>query len=115
MKKRSPCPIATALDIVGDKWTLLIIRDLMLGKRRFSEFADSMEAIPTNLLSERLQRLLTEGLVERRQYSAHLKRYEYFLTEKGEELLPALRELANWSHKHLRDTVHPPHPFANDN
>ena len=115
MKKRSPCPISTALDIVGDKWTLLIVRDLMLGKRRFSEFAESMEAIPTNLLSERLQRLLTEGLVERRQYSAHLKRYEYSLTDKGEELLPTLTELADWSHKHLKDTVHPPHPFTKDN
>ncbi len=111
MKKRSPCPIASALDIVGDKWTLLIIRDLMLGKRRFSEFADSMEGIPSNILSERLQRLCTSGLVERRHYSSHVRRYEYMLTKKGEELLPTLQELARWSHRNIKDTMKPPPPF----
>ena len=60
---RSPCPLACALDLLGDRWTLLVIRDLVLGKSRFKEFVASPEGIPTNILSDRLDRLLTHGIV----------------------------------------------------
>lgn len=111
MKRRSQCPISSSLDIVGDKWTLLIVRDLFFGKRRYSEFADSMESIPTNLLAERLKRLCENGLVEKVQYQERPARYEYILTEKGRDLLPLLRDLARWSHIHIEDTLVPPAPF----
>ncbi len=111
MRKRSSCPIASALDIIGDKWTLLIVRDLFFGKRRYSEFANAMESIPTNLLSDRLKRLCENGLAKKVKYMAHPVRYQYELTEKGEDLFRILQELAIWGHKHIKDTLNPPQPF----
>src|SRR5947208_16671511 len=64
ISRRSPCPVACTLDIIGDRWSLLVIRDLFLGRSRFRDFASAPEAIPTNILSERLERLLEHGMIE---------------------------------------------------
>lgn len=100
---RSVCPVANALDVVGDRWTLLVVRDLLLfHKVRFGELAQSLEAIPTNILADRLRRLEDAGIVRRKAYQRHPVRYEYRLTERGADLLPILREMAAWAHRHVR-------------
>lgn len=104
--RRSDCPIASTLDIVGDKWTLLVLRDLLDGKTRFSEFERSPERITTNILSDRLRRLEDHGLIERRQGSG--RRYEYHLAPKGEDLRPTILALASWGNAHVPDTWVPP-------
>ena len=111
---RSPCPIAAALDLLGDGWTLLVIRDLLFyDKHRFADFLDSPEAISTNILAERLKRLEERGLVERRRYQEHPPRDEYYLTAKGYDLLPVLRELIRWGQAHVAGTAkRPPANFA---
>jgi len=88
--------VACSLDVIGDRWTLLVIRDLFAGKHRYGEFASSPEHIPTNILAERLKRLEAAGLVEGRQYSQRPPRLEYHLTERGRELAPVLDALAVW-------------------
>ena len=94
---RSQCPIANTLDIIGDRWTLLIIRDILInGKHRFREFQDIPEAFPTNILSNRLKRLEGWGLIEKRAYQEHPVRYEYHLTEYGEALEPVLKAIESW-------------------
>lgn len=95
------CPVARTLDLIGDRWTLLIIRDLFLGKTRFSQFRESAPAPPPKLLSERLQRLEGHGLVERVMYSQRPPRAEYRLTEKGRTLHPVLREIVTWGLEQL--------------
>src|ERR671916_2191665 len=75
--RRSACPVACALDVVGDRWTLLVIRDLLAGKSRYGDFLASPEKIPTNILADRLKRLEREGLVSRLPYSVRPPRYEY--------------------------------------
>lgn len=94
---RSPCPIATALDVIGDKWTLVVIRDILLGKKRYGEFLDSPEHITTNILAQRLKYLEEQGLVTKTAYSTHPLRYEYALTKKGSALTPVLDALKTWS------------------
>lgn len=96
---RSPCPVACSLDLLGDRWTLLVVRDLILGRTRFKEFAASPEGIPTNILSDRLERLLSQGIVEQTPAADGTKRLAYRLTEKGEALRPILRELRDWGLK----------------
>ena len=99
---RSRCPIAAALDILGDTWTLLVLRDLLFyDKHRFADFLDSPEGISTNILAERLKRLERCGLVERRRYQERPPRDEYFLTQRGHDLLPVLRELIAWGQRHI--------------
>jgi DNA-binding HxlR family transcriptional regulator len=106
---RSPCPIAGALDLVGDRWTLLVVRDLLLyDKRRFAEFLASPEGIASNILADRLQRLERCGLVERRQYADRPRREEYHPTAKGRDLAPILRELIRWGQRHVPGTVKRP-------
>jgi DNA-binding HxlR family transcriptional regulator len=94
------CPIANALDVVGDRWTLLILRDLLLGRRRYREFQDSLPGIPPNLLTERLRLLEMEGVVERRIYSDSPLRAEYAVTAKGHELAAVMASLARWGERH---------------
>ncbi len=94
--RRSPCPVACALDLFGDRWTLLVIRDLMLGRSRFKDFAGSPEGIPTNILSDRLERLLESGLVRQTPAADGGKRMAYELTDKGEALRPTLKSLRDW-------------------
>ena len=99
---RSACSIARALELVGDKWTLLIVRDLMWhDKHTFGALQSSDEHIPTNILTQRLNRLQELGLVRRRAYQQRPVRYEYRLTSKGESLEPLLLELMAWGHKRL--------------
>jgi DNA-binding HxlR family transcriptional regulator len=99
---RSPCPIAGALDIVGDAWSLLVLRDLLFyDKHRFADFLGAPEGISTNILAERLKRLERCGLIEKRRYQKHPPRYEYFVTIRGHDLLPVLREMIAWSQRHV--------------
>jgi len=97
--RRSPCPVACALDLFGDKWTLLVIRDLVLGRNRFKDFVASPEGIPTNILSDRLERLQQGGLVEQVPAVEGGKRMAYALTEKGNSLAPILRSIRDWGLK----------------
>lgn len=100
--RRSDCPIAAALDLVGDKWSLLLIRDIgLLDKHRNKDFQSASEAIPSNILADRLKRMTAYGLLEKRPYQDRPPRYEYHLTRQGRELLPVLRKLALWSEKNL--------------
>ena len=94
--RRSPCPVACALDLLGDRWSLLIIRDLVFGRSRFKEFTASREGIPTNILSERLQRLLAGGVIRQTPLIEGGKRLAYALTEKGHALKPILKAVRNW-------------------
>jgi len=94
--RRSPCPIACALDTLGDKWTLLVIRDLFLGRKRFKDFCASPEKIPTNILSDRLNRLVDRGLVQPMPLEESPGRQGYALTEKGLALESVIRALLQW-------------------
>ncbi len=96
---RSPCPVACALDICGDRWTLLVIRDLMFGRSRFKDFTASPEGIPTNILSDRLARLLRHGLAEQVPAEDGSMRLGYRLTEKGRSLGPVLEAMRDWGLK----------------
>lgn len=105
---RSVCPIACTLDLVGDRWTLLIIRDMLfLGKQRFEEFLDSPEGISTNILTSRLKSLEEMGLVEKQPYSNHPRRMNYQLTERGKSLRPVLKTIAAWGLKQIPNTQIP--------
>ena len=106
--KRSPCPISTTLDILGDKWTLLVIRDLFLGKRLYGEFIESPEGIPTNILADRLKRLEAAGLITKKAYQERPLRHAYSLTRKGADLLPVLTEIMRWANRHIPGTAKPP-------
>ena len=95
------CPIARTLDVIGERWTILILRDLVVaGPRKFQDFERSLGGISPNTLSARLKRLEEAGIVERRFYEQHPPRAEYALTEKGTELRPVLRALLDWGRKH---------------
>lgn len=107
--KRSPCPIANTLDLVGDKWTLLIARDLLFfGKRQYREFALSPEGIPSNILADRLKRMAAAGLIEKSPYQQNPVRYAYTLTPKGADLKPVLLALIEWGNRHIPGTFRPP-------
>ncbi len=102
---RSTCPVAHTLDLVGDRWSLLVIRDLLGGKRRYGDLLASNEHIPTNILAERLKRLERAGLLERVPYSEHPPRFEYRLTAEGRGLGRAVDALATWGLGHFPGTV----------
>ena len=99
--ERSHCPVANTLDLFGDKWSLLIVRDLLLGKIRYGEFAQSIEAIPSNILATRLKRLETAEVITKKIYSAKPVRYQYELTEKGRDLIPVMDAMSEWALKHI--------------
>jgi DNA-binding HxlR family transcriptional regulator len=94
--RRSPCPVACALDLFGDRWTLLIVRDLFLDRHRFRDFTASPEGIPTNILADRLARLLQRGIVTQVPAAEGAKHFAYQLTEKGRALQPVLVALRDW-------------------
>jgi DNA-binding HxlR family transcriptional regulator len=97
------CPIARTLDIIGERWTILILRDLVVdGPRKFQDFERSLGVISPNTLSGRLKRLEDAGIIERRFYEQHPPRAEYKLTKKGEELRPVLRALLDWGRRHTK-------------
>jgi DNA-binding HxlR family transcriptional regulator len=102
------CPIARTLDIIGERWTILILRDLLLeGPRKFQDFQQSLAGISPNTLSARLKRLEESGVVERRFYEQHPPRAQYLLTAKGRALGPVLKALLDWGRSHTP----PPRPF----
>lgn len=106
--RRSVCPVACALDLLGDRWTLLIIRDLVTGKSRYGEFLDSAEGITTNILAERLKRLESAGIITSATYQENPPRYAYTLTRKGEELKSVLGAVAQWGSRHIANVkAHP--------
>lgn len=96
------CSIARALEIVGDRWTLLVIRDVVLGHHRFDDLLGSL-GVASNVLSDRLNRLVAEGILVRVRYSERPERFEYRLTKKGRELGLALIALMQWGDRHLSD------------
>lgn len=96
--------MAATLDVVGDKWTLLIVRDLLAGKSRFGEFAASPEGIATNVLTARLQRLVAAGLVSANASSSRVGSYEYSLTARGRSLVPLLQAMRDWGLEHVPGT-----------
>lgn len=102
--RRSPCAIACTLDLVGDKWSLLVIRDMLHGKRTYGELVDSPEGIPTNILADRLKRLESAGIIARSAYQERPVRYAYALTDKGKALGSVLLELVRWGKKYVPGT-----------
>ncbi|MDH4153195.1 MAG: helix-turn-helix transcriptional regulator [Nitrospira sp.] len=95
--RQRSCPVARTLDVIGERWSILILRDLFLhGPRRFQDFQDSLAGVAPNTLSARLKTLEAQGVIERRLYSDHPPRLEYHLTEKGRDLGPVLRALKKW-------------------
>jgi len=96
------CSIARALEIVGDRWTLLVIRDVVLGNHRFDELLESL-GVSSNVLTDRLTRLVAEGILERVRYSERPERFEYHLTQKGRELGVCLLALMQWGDRYVSD------------
>ncbi len=95
------CPVAKTLELVGDRWTLLVVRDLLGGTRRFQDLQASLPGIAPNILSDRLKLMEEHRLVRRRLYSAHPPRAEYALTDKGRELGTVVGALAAWGSRHV--------------
>ena len=102
---RSICAVANSLDILGDKWSLLVVRDLLHGKRTYGELAHSPEGIPTNILADRLKRLESAGIVTSTPYQERPVRYTYTLTPKGNALGEVLLAFVRWGKQHIPGTV----------
>jgi DNA-binding HxlR family transcriptional regulator len=102
---RSACAIANSLDILGDKWSLLVVRDLLHGKQTYGELALSPERIPTNILADRLKRLESTGIVTSTPYQERPVRYSYTLTPKGRALGEVLLAFVRWGKQHIPGTV----------
>lgn len=103
IKKRSDCPISSALDIIGDKWSLLIIRDIaMSGKNNYNEFLKSDEGIATNVLADRLSMLECAGILIKEEHPESKAKFFYRLSKQGIDLLPILVEMILWSDKYLK-------------
>ncbi|MBE7368999.1 winged helix-turn-helix transcriptional regulator [Ramlibacter pallidus] len=105
---RSTCPISTALEAVGDRWTLLVVRDLMFaGKRHFRQLLQSEEGISSNVLADRLAVLVEQGIVRRDDDPSHAQKAIYSLTEKGLDLLPVVIAMSAWAQRHHPETRRP--------
>ncbi|MEI6095475.1 MAG: helix-turn-helix domain-containing protein [Gammaproteobacteria bacterium] len=105
LSKRSFCPLSSALDFLGDKWSLLIVRDIaFVGKSTFKEFLESDEKIATNILADRLSRLEAQGVVSKRDHPHNKVMKIYHLTQKGLDLLPILLDIVLWSDQYLEIT-----------
>ena len=102
--RRSICPVSCTLDLIGDKWTLLVVRDLMCGKSHFKDFSASPEGIASNILTDRLDRLLDAGLVEQYESETRAGTFAYRLTRKGWSLGEILESLVRWGLEHLEGT-----------
>lgn len=101
------CPIARGLSVVGDRWTMLVLRDCFLGVRRFEQFQERL-GITRHVLADRLRKLEASGVLRRERYSEKPARYEYRLTDKGKDLYPVLMSLANWANRHVLSGGPPP-------
>lgn len=110
-ENRSGCPISTTLEIVGDRWTLILIRDMLCGKKRYGDFLESPEKITTNILASRLSVMERRGLVKKELYNEHPKRFEYLLTPKGQALRPIVQSMCIWANNHVPGTWVPPESF----
>ena len=109
IKRRSDCPISYALDIFGDKWSLLVIRDLMFqGKQTYGEFLVSDEKIATNILADRLSLLECAGIIRKKNDKEKKNRIIYSLTDKGIDLVPIILEIVSWSAHYDKKTGAPP-------
>jgi DNA-binding HxlR family transcriptional regulator len=109
MLHRSDCPTSSFLDVVGDRWTLLVMRDLLMKNRlRYNELAGSREKIPTNILADRLIKLEAAGLITKQPYQERPVRYEYKPTAAGVDLLDVISAAAQWSNRHLKETKEVP-------
>jgi DNA-binding HxlR family transcriptional regulator len=102
--RRSDCAVANTLELVGDRWSLLLVRDMLAGKSTYGQFLESPEGIPTNILAERLKRLEQNGIITRSAYQERPVRYAYTLTARGRQLGGILRALAAWGLEHIADT-----------
>jgi len=107
LENRSGCPIATSLDVLGDKWSLIIIRDIFIGRTSFTDFLNSPEKISTNILKSRLNKLEYFEIIYHKVSKTDRKVKNYFLTEKGMDLYPLVYELSRWSLKYLDFEHHP--------
>ena len=105
--KRSSCPVSTCLEILGDNWSLILIRDLFLERTTFTDFSNSPENISSNILSDRINKLLNFKLIEYRLHPNNRKVKQYYLTEAGIQLYPLIYDLLTWSKKHLDMKFHP--------
>lgn len=94
--RRSPCPVACSLDVFGDRWTLLVVRDLMMGAERFKEFIASPEGIPSNILADRLEKLVNHHIAEQVPAADGSRHPAYRLTKKGRALVPVLAAMRDW-------------------
>src|SRR3954470_9045942 len=101
------CSIARALEVLGDRWTLLVIRDAFMGVRRFDDFQRDL-GVARNVLTDRLTRLVEDGILEKRRYQERPERFEYRLTEKGLDLWPVLVSLMKWGDRHAPAEAGPP-------
>lgn len=100
--------MTNTLDLIGDKWTLLVIRDMFfVGKKQFNDFLESPEGISTNILTDRLKKLEQYGIIEKRAYQKNPVRYEYFLTDAGKDLKPVMEQIAGWGLKYIDGTMAP--------
>src|SRR5581483_4463504 len=102
--QRSRCAVACTLDLVGDKWSLLVVRDLLRGERTYGELQNSFEGIPTNILADRLRKLEEAGVKAKSAYQQHPVRYSYRLTEKGRDLGEVLLAIVRWGTKYIPGT-----------
>lgn len=107
------CPIAHSADLFGDRWSLVIVRDMLMGKKRFGEFLESSEAITASVLTARLTRLESAGLISKVPYQTNPVRYDYALTAKGRGLLPVLQALSEWGSRNFPNIRRPPDRFMN--
>ena len=105
---RSTCPLAGMLELLGDKWSLVILRDIIAGKHKYGEFQTSPEGIPTNILASRLNMLVEEGFITKQAYQERPVRYAYHLTQKGADLLPIIQQAAHWGLKYIPGCESPP-------
>ena len=106
-KDRSNCPLTSALDIIGDKWSLIIIRDIFLGKKTFTEFIKSSEKIASNILANRLELLTANGLIKVTKLPNDRKTKLYYLTDKGIDMYPVIYEMMHWSDRNLNKKFGP--------
>jgi DNA-binding HxlR family transcriptional regulator len=104
LPRRSDCAVANTLERIGDRWSLLLVRDMLAGKSTYGQFLESPEGIPTNILADRLKRLQRSGIITRSAYQEHPVRYAYALSASGRQLGGILRALAAWGLEHIPDT-----------